>query len=253
MAGVEHIAARTWHGRTGTVANAFAYGIDYVLLDAEAAAEGPFFRRNRAGLLSIRDRDHGGPPGAGRGPAWAREVLRDHGLASATAGPLQLLAQPRVLGHVFNPVSFWLAHDRAGTLRAVIAEVSNTFGDRHSYLCCHEDCAPIGPRDVMRARKVFHVSPFRRIEGAYSFRFDIGPDRMAIRIGHETGPNEGFAATLTGAREPLTRRGAMRALVRRPLGARRVLALIHWQAAKLWWKGARYARRPAPPASDVSR
>lgn len=145
--GVDHIAGETFHGRRGSVENSFRYGIDYVLLDAEAPTQGPLlFGRNRFGFMSLWDSDHGGVPKDGTGPSWARDVLSAYNLADVTNGPLLLLAQPRVLGHVFNPVSFWLAHDRHGGLRAVIAEVTNTFGDRHSYLCNHPDHRPIHPR-----------------------------------------------------------------------------------------------------------
>lgn len=250
---VDHIAGSTFHGRRGAVTNAFTYSIDYVLLDAEAdrPAAPRLFARNRAGLMSLHDSDHGGPPRQGRGAPWARAVLEAHGLAAVTDGPLELLAQPRMLGHVFNPVSFWLAHDRARRLRAVIAEVSNTFGDRHSYLCAHDDHRPIDRADVLHARKIFHVSPFQPIDGGYSFRFDIRDDRIGVWIDYST-DGEGLLATLTGKRAPLTGWAILRSALRRPLGARRVLALIHWQALKLWWKGAPYRVRPAPPEQDVS-
>lgn len=253
MSHVEHIAAATFHGRRGAVENAFTYSIDYVLVDAEDRHQrAPWlFARNRAGLTSLHDSDHGGPPKQGCGAAWAREVLNSHGLADATGGTLQLLAQPRMLGHVFNPVSFWLAHDDAGQLRAVIAEVSNTFGDRHSYICAHPDQRPITREDTLCAQKIFHVSPFQPIEGGYSFRFDIRADRLGIWIDYST-DGEGLLATLTGKRRALSTGAILRSALRRPFGARRVLALIHWQALKLWWKGAPFHRRPNPPEQDVS-
>lgn len=253
MSQVDHIAGSTFHGRRGAVENAFTYSIDYVLLDAEdPQPHAPWlFSRNRAGLVSLHDSDHGGPPKQGRGAAWARDVLASHGLAAVTGGTLQLVAQPRMLGHVFNPVSFWLAHDDGGVLRAVIAEVSNTFGDRHSYLCAHEDRRPITREDTLCAQKIFHVSPFQPIEGGYSFRFDIRPDRVGIWIDYST-DGEGLLATLTGKRRALSTWAILRSALRRPLGARRVLALIHWQALKLWWKGAPFHRRPTPPEQEVS-
>jgi len=251
MSRVEHIPGHTWHGRKGAIDNAFRYGIDYVLLDAEAKVNAPrLFGRNRAGLASVRDSDHGGPPGHGRGAAWVREVLAAHGLPPPAR--IELLAQPRVLGHVFNPVAFWICRDAHGTVRVVIAEVTNTYGDRHSYLCHRDDLAPITAQDRLRARKVFHVSPFQRIDGVYQFRFDLRDDRIGVWIDF-TGGNGGVTATLVGRRRALTTRGMLAAALRRPLGSRRVLALIHWQALKLWWKGARFRSRPAPPAREVSR
>lgn len=252
MAGqVDHLSGETFHGRKGAVENGFRYTIDYVLLDAEAPIRAPsLFSRNRAGLVSLWDRDHGGAPGEGRGAAWVREVLAERGVGGVAR--IELLAQPRVLGHVFNPVSFWLCRNDRDALIAVIAEVTNTYGDRHSYLCHHDDLSPIRPTDHLRSQKVFHVSPFQPVEGAYTFRFDIGEERIGIWIDYDR-PDGGLLATLTGARAPLRNGAILKAMWRRPLGARRVLALIHWQALKLWWKGASFRARPTPPENDLSR
>mgnify|MGYP001044623865 FL=1 len=250
---IDHIAGQTFHGRRGRIENAFKYSIDYVMLNAEAEVPKTpsLFGRNRGNLSSLWDSDHGGPPKQGAGAAWARAVFAEHGLAKATSGDLLLLAQPRMLGHVFNPVSFWLGYDSDSRLRAVIAEVSNTFGDRHSYLCAHSDHREILPEDTLTAQKIFHVSPFQPVEGGYSFRFDIGAERIGIFIDYSTGP-EGLMATLVGKRRPLSNLAILKALIRRPFGSRRVLGLIHWQALKLWWKGAKYNPRPLPPSDEVS-
>lgn len=250
MSAVDHIAGQTFHGRKGTVQNRFRYSIDYVLLTPETAKGPRLFSRNRANLMGIRDQDHGGAPGRGTGTAWVRQVLAAHGLSVPTR--IDLLAQPRVLGHVFNPVSFWLCHDEHDVLRVVIAEVTNTFGDRHSYLVHHPDQGPITAEDHLTARKIFHVSPFQPVEGSYRFRFDIRPDRIGIWIDFSAGEN-GVIATLTGRRTPLTNRAILWACLRRPFGSRRVLALIFWQALKLRLKGVAYRPRPEPPAKEVSR
>lgn len=248
---VHHISGETYHGRRGAVKNAFRYSIDYVLCDAESALDVPrLFARNGGGVMSLHDCDHGGVPKAGQGAAWVRHVLKAHELD--VGGRIDLLAQPRVLGHVFNPVSFWLCHDDAGVLRVVIAEVTNTFGDRHSYLCHHDDLHEITKADTIAAQKIFHVSPFQPIEGGYVFRFDIAADHIHIIIDYTRG-NGGLIATLKGARRPLTNGSILRAVVRRPFGSRRVLALIHWQAIKLWWKGAGFRSRPEPPAEEISQ
>lgn len=248
---IDHISGLTFHGRKGAIENAFRYSVDYILLDAEAQVRGPrLFARNGSALTSLHDSDHGGPPKAGRGALWVREVLEQHQITGVAQ--IELLAQPRMLGHVFNPVSFWLCRREDGALITVIAEVSNTFGDRHSYLCHHPDLRPITPSDTLTAQKIFHVSPFQPIEGGYSFRFDINDARIGIWIDYSRGDG-GLIATLTGKRKPLTNRAILRSAFLRPLGARRVLALIHWQALKLWAKGARYRAHPVPPEKEVSR
>jgi uncharacterized protein len=251
MKSVDQLVGHTWHGRRGAVQNAFRYGVDYVLFDAEAPVKGPrLFARNRGNLASVHDSDHGGAPKQGRGASWVRDVLSAHDLPRPAQ--IELLTQPRIFGHVFNPVSFWLCRDEAGALRVVIAEVSNTFGDRHSYLCHRDDLGPISAEDRLLAGKIFHVSPFQGIEGQYEFRFDIRADRIGIWIDFSAG-NGGVIATLCGKRRPLTTSGLLGAMLRRPFGARRVLALIYWQALRLKLKGATYRNRPEPPTQEVSR
>lgn len=249
--GVDHIAGVTYHGRKGAIENAFRYSVDYMLLDAEADVSTPsLFARNGRGLMALDDADHGGPPKKGRGAAWVRDVLLAHHVSDVAR--IELLAQPKVLGHVFNPVSFWLCRRSDTALIAVIAEVTNTFGDRHSYLVHHPDLRPIAPQDRLQAIKILHVSPFQPVEGGYDFRFDISDDRIGIWIDYSRG-NGGLIATLTGPRAALSNGAILRALLRRPFGARRVLALIHWQALKLWAKRALFRPRPLPPTEEVSR
>lgn len=251
MTAIHHIAGQTFHGRKGGIENAFRYSVDYLLLDAENMPSGPgLFRRNGRGMFALNDTDHGGAPGEGRGAAWVREVLEAHQVTGIAQ--IELLAQPKVFGHVFNPVSFWLCRSESGDLVAVIAEVTNTFGERHSYLVHHPDLRPIERTDRLQAQKIFYVSPFQPIEGDYVFRFDITNDRIGIWIDYSQAQG-GLIATLTGSRAPLTNSGILRAMFRRPLGSRRVLTLIHWQALKLFFKRAAYRVRPTPPAHEVSK
>ncbi|OAN96055.1 DUF1365 domain-containing protein [Sulfitobacter geojensis] len=248
---VDHIAGQTFHGRKGAVKNAFRYSIDYVLCDAEAEVQTPaLFGRNSGGVASLQDADHGGEPKQGMGAKWVRQVLQQHQITGVAQ--IEILAQPRILGHVFNPVSFWLCRNIDGGLITVIAEVSNTYGDRHCYLCAHPDQRVIEAADQISATKIFHVSPFQPVKGSYTFRFDITDEKVGIWIDYTAGSG-GLIATLTGKRQPLSNLGILKAMLRRPFGSRRVLALIHWQAAKLWWKGAGFRNRPEPPSSEVSR
>ncbi len=208
------------------------------------------FSRNGFNLFSVRDRDHGGARGAGQGTAWARDVFARNGLPENRYDRLLLLAQPAFLGRVFNPVSFWLAMD-GNTLRAAIAEVNNTFGDRHSYLCAKPGFEPLHGADRITAQKIFHVSPFQDVSGGYSFAFNFDAERISILIDLKDG-EEGLIATLSGPRAPLTDLSILRSALRRPLGAMRVVALIYMQALILKLKGARYRNRPTPPEQEVS-
>jgi len=252
MSHVDHIAGMTFHGRKGEVHNAFRYSVDYLLLDAEATLTRlpRLFKRNGRAVAALNDADHGGVPGQGTGAAWVRNVLREWQVPGVAR--IELLAQPKLLGHVFNPVSFWLCRRADDALIAVIAEVTNTYGDRHSYLVRHSDHRPIAPDDRLNATKIMHVSPFQPVEGGYEFRFDVRADRIGVWIDYSRGQG-GLVATLTGRRVPLSNGSILRALLRRPFGSRRVLALIHWQALKLWWKGARFRSQPTPPKTEVSQ
>ncbi|WP_442872608.1 DUF1365 domain-containing protein [Cognatishimia sp. SS12] len=245
--GPQHIPARTTHSRKGALTRSFTYSVDYVLIDPNAAQFPLLFGRNRANLVGVSDRNHGGPRGNGTGAAWAEQVLATAGLPDAK---VLLLTQPSFLGYVFNPISFWLAY-QDGALRAVIAEVNNTFGDRHSYLCHAPDFADITPDMTLTAKKQMHVSPFQEVAGEYSFKFSILDEKIRIQIIHYNGA-ETLYAHLTGPRRPLNNRAILGALLRRPLGPVRTIALIYWQALKLKRQGARYRTRPTPPKKDLS-
>lgn len=248
---VLHLPARVTHARRGAIRHAFAHGVDYLLLDPEAARGSALFARNRFGLLSVHDRDHGGPRGRGDGAAWARRVFGNAGLDCGAGVTVALLTQPRHLGYWFTPVAFWLAL-RGDDLLAVIAEVNNTYGDRHSYLCHLPGFAPIGAGTGIAAAKAFYVSPFQDIAGDYRFRFDLSPGRIGIRIVQADGA-EGVVATMDGVLAPLTARRSLAAALRRPGGALRVVALIYWHALRLKLKGARFRPHTPPPAEEVSR
>lgn len=240
-----YLRGTTHHARLGDIRNAFTYSVDYVLVDPDAPIPHRLMARNGVNLWALRDRDYGAD---GRtGPAFARSVFEDAGLSGYD---LRLLTQPVFAGYVFNPVSFWLAL-RGTQLIAVLAEVNNTFGDRHSYLCHMPDFAPVSADDHIAARKLMHVSPFQQVAGAYDFTFDIRADRLSIRILHKR-EDEGVLATLAGPLTPLRDRHILAASLRRPLGALRTSILIYWQALKLKLKGAPYRTRPTPPDQEVS-
>lgn len=248
---VLHLQADVGHRRRGAKPHAFHYKVDYVLLAPELAqgARG-VLRRNRFGLFALHDADHGGKRGAGEGADWAWAQCAAAGITRTPHMIMALMTQPRFLGFGFNPVSFWCLFD-GSALRAVIAEVNNTFGDRHNYLC-HLDGQDLTQADVVSARKIFHVSPFQDVAGEYRFRFALDAARITIHIVYENGA-EGLIATLNGVPEPLRQGRLLRAALTRPGGALRVVALIYWQALRLKLRGIAYRPRPAPPLKDISR
>lgn len=248
---LDHVRGNTFHARHGDLKNAFRYGVDYVLTDMSMDRLPALFSRNGGNVTSLHDTDHGGERDHGRGLNWVHDLL-DIKFPDVEFGRIMLLAQPRIFGHVFNPVSFWMIHNPVGDLVLVIAEVNNTFGERHSYLCHHDNLSPITPKCTLESRKIFHVSPFQKVDGGYQYRFTLTDKEVAVWINFSN-ERHGVVATFEGAREPLTNVSILKSLIKRPLGSRRVLALIHWQALKLWIKGAIYTPKPTPPAQEVSR
>jgi DUF1365 family protein len=160
---------------------------------------------------------------------------------------------PRLLGYVFNPVSFWFCCDRFGGLRAVLCEVNNTFGERHCYLVHRDDRRAIAPDEWLEGRKAFHVSPFLPIDGRYRFRFRLEAERVHVDVNYYDGEGLVLATSVGGRREPLSDRSVLRRFAAHPTMTLAVIARIHWQALLLWRKRIRFHAKPAPPAELVSR
>jgi DUF1365 family protein len=241
------------HARFGAAANRFVYPLFFVALplsQLERAAS-RWFGIDRPGLLSLRYADHGARDGSPPLP-WIRAVLAREGIDRAD-GEVVLQAFPRVLGLVFNPVSFWFCHDREGNLRAVLAEVNNTFGERHNYLVAHADQRPIEPADHLVARKVFHVSPFFSVGGEYRFRFDLTGGRRRVQIDYWKDGQRVLATSVYGRSATLDAHSALRAGLSFPALALGVVARIHWQALRLWLKGATFFRKPPVPLQETTR
>jgi DUF1365 family protein len=228
--------------RQSPAAHRFVYPLFFVALPLSQLpdAGNRWFGIERARPLSLRFRDHGAHDGSPLLP-WIRQLLADEGIATAD-GEVVLQAFPRLFGFVFNPVSFWFCHDRTGALRAVLAEVRNTFGDRHNYLVAHPDQRPILAADTLTARKIFHVSPFFPVAGEYRFRFDMDPQRRRVMLDYWLDGERVLATALQGAPQTLDAAAVRRALLR-----------IHWQALRLWWKRAVFHSRPQPPLQETTR
>ena len=155
-----------------------------------------------------------------------------------------------MLGHVFKPVSLWYVHRADGSLAAVVAEVNNTFGERHCYLL--NGPALAWGRDIT-ADKVFHVSPFCEVAGTYRFRFmRTLNERIVVRIDHHDDVGPLLQTSLSGQLEPLTPASVRRAFWGWPLMTVGVVVRIHWQALRVWIKGVPLHAKPAPPTDLVT-
>ena len=242
------------HRRMRPAQHAFSYPAFCLRLPLSqlSSLERSGIARNRRGIVSFRDADHGPCDGTPLEP-WIRALLAAECVPAD--GEIVLHAFPRMLGYVFNPVSFWVCHDSGGRVRAVLCEVRNTFGERHSYLLANPDYAPLASGQALSTRKVFHVSPFCDVKGHYAFRFHFGAERWLARIDYFDDESSAplLETWISGTAQPLTR-AATRGLVWRyrffTLG---VIARIHWQALQLAAKRVPYFTKPAPPQAPLTR
>lgn len=248
---IQFLRGETFHGRHGPIQNKFRYKMDSILVPAgePAAAETRLLRRNKFGLFSFYDKDHGDGDSI---HSFAKKIIETQDLSAACDGDIWLLTQPRFCGYIFNPVSFWFFQCKEKHLRVVMAEVNNTDGGRHFYLCHHDDFRAIEREDQIKVEKIFHVSPFQGVAGEYRFKFLFSDSHIGTWIDHRNG-DEGVYATYTGRVFTLTGWQLIKSAFRRPFGALRVITLIHWQALKLKLKGGIYRSTPEPHSKRISR
>jgi DUF1365 family protein len=243
---------RVMHQRLFGPAYRFDYRVFSVLLDIdridEVAAGTRLFSRNRFNLFAFYDRDHLAGEDDLRG--WAESVLRRFGITDRGLR-IRLLCFPRILGWVFNPLSLWYCENDAGRPVAVIAEVRNTFGERHCYLLQPQAGGGDWPLRDSHAKE-FHVSPFIDMQARYEFRLSRPDDRLAVVIREYAEDRLMLVATQTGTRKPFTSLGLLREALRVPLQTLKVLGAIHWQALKIWLRGGRFHGKPAPPMKEVT-
>ncbi|CAN5522867.1 DUF1365 domain-containing protein [soil metagenome] len=240
------------HTRLRPALNAFAYPGYFLMLPLRSMHAAPpgapqALAHNRRAALSFFDSDHG--DGRANAVGWLDELLAANGIHDAL-GEAWLHCYPRVLGYTFKPVSFWYCHRQDGVLRAIVVEVNNTFGERHCYLL---DQPRYGAE--LTAAKTFHVSPFCNVEGGYRFRFMTNADRTrtVARIDYDDAAGPVLQTSVSGALEPVTPASIRRALWRHPAMTLGVIARIHWQALKLYFKHVRFFGKPLPPDEFVTR
>jgi DUF1365 family protein len=266
------------HRRMQPLHHAFRYPVYFLLLPMRSLRRDGFgaLPRSRFGWLSFHDADHGdGGPDA---LAWLEALLTREGVQGVD-GEIWLHCFPRMLGFAFKPVSFWYCHRQDGSLAAVVAEVNNTFGERHCYLLrppAGADSLAWG--QTLTLPKRFHVSPFCAVEGRYHFRFlrspghtasaegaaaaaadapgnppPAAPPRTVVRIDLDDAQGRPLLSTsVSGRLEPATAASLRRAAWRFPWQSLGVWWRIHLQAWRLWRGGVPFFRKPSPPALPVT-
>ena len=236
------------HQRLRPFGHRLAYRVFSLLVDLDRLDEldrmSPLFSVDAANLVAFRQSDH---VSEGSVRAHADRLLAQAGLDSPAARIL-LLCYPRIFGYVFNPISVYFAYDDAGALVALIYAVRNTFGGKHSYV------ARIEPGDVSDAgvrqtrRKLFHVSPFVGMDARYHFHVLPPGEAVRLRINETEAGEPLLAASFGGSVAQLNSAALTACLLKIPLMTWKITAGIHWEALKLWLKGARFHRSPPAPA-----
>lgn len=238
------------HARLKPFGHRFNYRVFNCLFDLnkleQAAKKTRLFSVERFNLVSFYERDHL-PDGETQNLRnYASDLVEKSGLNSPHR--ILLLAYPRILGFVFNPISVYFCYDEKEALTAVIYEVRNTFGERHTYVCKVED-GQLSDAGLRQERtKIFYVSPFIDMGMRYHFRVTPPGKQVKIRIFETDGADPLLSATFIGDAKPFTTRALAGQVARLPLMTLKVVLGIHWEALKLWIKGAKYRARGKPPA-----
>jgi uncharacterized protein len=243
---------KVMHARLKPVGHRFSYRVMSLLIDLDrlddADRQSRLFGVNRAALYSFHESDHGDRNGAAL-RQFAQRQARQCGL-DLTGGRVELLCYPRLLGYTFNPLSVYFCHRADGALVLLIYEVRNTFGDIHTYTLPvnAENQSVAGIRQ--QQDKLFYVSPF--IERAMRYHFRVSPpsDTVKLRILETDGEGPLLSATFSGQHRALSTAALLRSFVALPFVSFKIIAAIHWEALRLWIKGARLV--PRGPADNKS-
>lgn len=242
---------RLGHTRLAPVQHDFSYPAFFICfpLSRKQDLKSRLFSLNRFNLFSYHDADHGDGSDSEN---WIRHLLAQEKVGN-TEGDIHLLCLPRMLGFVFNPVSFWFCHDKNETLRVIVCEVNNTFGEKHCYLLQAAGAGIITADTELQTRKVFHVSPFFPVHGEYRFYFMHENEHCTARIHYQEDGQLLLKTTLAGRAQSLDDRHLLQLFFSYGWFTLLVLIRIHWQAFKLWRKGLNFHRKPTPPAQEISR
>ena len=249
QAAAQLLYGQVTHVRLRPAPHRFVYPLFYVRLNLARLDECDtrWFGVDRWRPLSIRRRDYGPRDGSNL-EQWMRALLRDHHIDAD--GDIWLQTFPRVAGYVFNPVSFWHCHDAAGQLRAVLAEVNNTFGESHRYLMRIAHTA--GGSATATADKQMHVSPFCEVKGHYRFRFRLDGASHCTGLDYHDAGGVLLRTALSGRPVPMTDSALAGALLRYPLLGLGIVFRIHWQAFRLWLKHVPFFSKPPAPSHQTT-
>ena len=247
---------RVMHQRLKPARHRLQYRVFSLLVDIDSlptlAKRLRLFSLNRFNLFSLHERDYGASDGDGLRAHVERQL---HAAGLQARGAIRLLTMPRILGYAFNPLSVYYCDRPEGGLQAILYEVNNTFGQRHSYLIAVDDTQRDATHIDQHCAKRFHVSPFMALDMRYAFRIEPpAAERPGLAVGITVTDTEGpvLVARIDARRKPLTDGALMLAFFTHPLLTLKVVAAIHWEALRLWLKGAPFRRCPPAPAQPVT-
>lgn len=234
------------HARLKPMSHRFVYRVLNLMIDLdrldEADQQTCLFGVNRRALYSFHERDHG--PRDGTCLAAHVRALAANAGVDLSGGRIMLLCYPRLFGYAFNPLSVYYGYRAGGALALLIYEVRNTFGEYHSYVC-PVHCSETSPAGIRQSRgKRLYVSPFIGMEMRYHFRLTQPGENLKIRILETDAEGPLLAASFYGRRHPLTSPHLFAAFLALPFVTLKVIGGIHYEAARLWLKGARLFPRP---------
>lgn len=245
--------SKVMHRRMFPVSYRFTYNIFGLLVNLDQLENlsklSKLLSFNRFNLFSFHSRDHGKRDGSDL-KIWAQRHLDAHGLESEGVS-IYLHSMPRVLGYTLNPISYWFCYSQKKQLLAILVEVHNTFGDQHTYLLKAEKNEQ---RDILRASKAknMHVSPFINMQATYHFRLTQPGKKLTVMIREEQEGELMLVAGQHGHSKPITTGTLLMIFFSIPLMTFKVVAMIHWQAIKIYFKGGKFHKRPAPPTEETS-
>ncbi len=203
------------------------------------------FSRNRFNAFSFHDSDHA-PCGGDSAKADILSWLRQQGADICEDDRIMLLTFPRVVGYVFNPVSFYYCYRRSGEPVCAVAEVGNTFGEMKRYLLPAPSEENPNRFDLLTPKR-FYVSPFSELDVDFHFQLLAPDDRLAVRVDDYEGSQRILKSSLTGRARSLSNARLAWFSVKYPLVTIKVILLIHWHALLLWLKKVPFIRKAAHP------
>lgn len=236
---IKLLRATVGHKRLNPKENSFAYAVYYVAHAIEQTPPHiPLFSFNRFNVFSVYQKDHGARTNDTTWRTWLTTLCAQEHITVAQDDTVTLISHPRLFGYAFNPISFWLIREKNTHLKAILCEVTNTFGNYHHYVLAHPDAREILPTDIFHAKKDLYVSPFTTVSpGRYTFSFTVTESDFKAVIDYFENDTHILNTYMGGTLVPLSTMRIVQSVLSYPLMTLLVVARIHYQAIRLWLKG----------------